>query len=184
MFRLEEPSFLDLVSHLRPYISPNPNSPNGRVLCADKKVAITWYYLKVCGTLSMTANSFGIATNTASAVINEVSNAIVLYAVTKYLHLPKKRKFQSLKPNSEWSRLMGVLMVSTYLLHARLNTLTIISVTNNSICLVYKLYAIIKLLLWMLNVNGLVMFTTQKYLQTLLFANVYVALTHLQYFKL
>ena len=37
----------------------------------------------------MTANSFGIATNTASAVINEVSNAIVLYAVTKYLHLPK-----------------------------------------------------------------------------------------------
>ena len=89
MFRLEEPSFLDLVSHLRPYISPNPNSPNGRVLCADKKVAITWYYLKVCGTLSMTANSFGIATNTASAVINEVSNAIVLYAVTKYLHLPK-----------------------------------------------------------------------------------------------
>ena len=79
---------------------------------------------------------------------------------------------------------MGVLMVSTYLLHARLNTLTIISVTNNSICVVYKLYAIIKLLLWMLNVNGLVVFTTQKYLQTLLFANVYVALTHLQYFKL
>ena len=30
----------------------------------DKKVAITLYYLKICETLSMTANSFGIATNT------------------------------------------------------------------------------------------------------------------------
>ena len=29
-FRLEEASFFDLVSHLRPYISPNPNSPNRR----------------------------------------------------------------------------------------------------------------------------------------------------------
>ena len=37
----------------------------------------------------MTANSFGIASNTASAVINEVCNAIVLYEGPKYLHLPK-----------------------------------------------------------------------------------------------
>ena len=37
----------------------------------------------------MTANSFGTATNTASAVINEVCNAIVLYVGPKYLHLPK-----------------------------------------------------------------------------------------------
>ena len=53
----------------------------------------------------MTANSFGIATNTASAVIIEVCNAIVLYVGPKYLHLPKTnqeiRKFQTLKPNSE-----------------------------------------------------------------------------------
>ena len=59
-----------------------------------------------------------------------------------------------------------------------------ISVTNNSIHLAYKLYAIIKVLLWMLNVSGLVVFTTEKYLQTLLFANAYVALTYLQYLKL
>ena len=37
----------------------------------------------------MTANSFGIATNTASAVTNEVCNAIALYVGHKYLHLPK-----------------------------------------------------------------------------------------------
>ena len=82
--RLEEASFFDLVSHLRPYTSPNPNSPNRRALCADKKVAITLDFLKDCGTLSMTANSFGIATNTASAVINEVRNVIVLYVGPKF----------------------------------------------------------------------------------------------------
>ena len=50
---------------------------------------MTLYYQKDCGKLSMAANSFEIATNTASAVINEVYNAIVLYAGPKYLHLPK-----------------------------------------------------------------------------------------------
>ena len=45
-FRIEEASFFDLVSHLRPYMSANPNSPNRRALCADKKVTITLNYLK------------------------------------------------------------------------------------------------------------------------------------------
>ena len=49
-FRLEEALFFDLVSNIRPYISPIPNSPNKRALCADKKVAMTLYYLKDCGT--------------------------------------------------------------------------------------------------------------------------------------
>ena len=69
-------------------------------------------------------------------------------------------------------------MVPTSLLHAPLNTLTINSVTNNPIHLAYKLYAIIKVFLWMLNVSDLIVFRTPKYLQTLLFANVYVALTN------
>ena len=37
----------------------------------------------------MITNSFGTATNNASAVINEVCNSIVLYVRPKYLHLPK-----------------------------------------------------------------------------------------------
>ena len=70
------------------------------------------------------------------------------------------------------------------ILHAPLNTLTIISATNNSIHLMYKLYAIIKVLLWMLNVSVLVMFMAQNYFHTLLFVNVYAAQTYLKYFKL
>ena len=37
----------------------------------------------------MAANSFGIATNTASVMINEVCNAAMLFAEPKYLHLSK-----------------------------------------------------------------------------------------------
>ena len=107
-FRLQEASFSDLVSHLRPYISPNPNSPNRRALCVDKQVEITLYYPKDCQTLSVTANSFGIATNTASAVINEVCNTIVLYVRPKYLHLPKTN--QEIKQKiSEFETKLGMI---------------------------------------------------------------------------
>ena len=60
----------------------------------------------------MTANSFGIATNTASSVINEVSNAIVLHAGTKYLHLPKAN--QEMKEKiSEFETKIG--MIEAYM---------------------------------------------------------------------
>lgn len=90
-FRLEDASFFGRVSHLRPYISSNPNFPNRRALCASKKVAMTLYYLRYCGTLSVTANSFGITTNAVLTVINEVCNTIMLYIGPKYMHLPKTR---------------------------------------------------------------------------------------------
>ena len=56
----------------------------------------------------MTANSFGIATNTASAVINEVCNAIVLYVGPKYLHLPKTNQDMK-KKISEFETKFGMI---------------------------------------------------------------------------
>ena len=99
----------------------------------------------------MAPNGLEIATNTASVVINEAFKTIALYLGPKYLHLPEanqgmKEKVQSLKPNSERSRLLSVLMVPISLLYAPLNTLTIISVTNNSIHLSQKLYKITKII--------------------------------------
>ena len=41
-FMLEGASIFELVSHVRPYISLNPNSPSRRALCDDEKV--TLYY--------------------------------------------------------------------------------------------------------------------------------------------
>ena len=114
----------------------------------------------------MTANSFGIATNNALAVINEICNAIVLYVGPKYLHLPKVNQGKKYKTSEFETKFweiqaFGCIDGTHIPLHDFLNTLTVISVTNNSIHLAYKLYAFIKVLLWMLNITGLVVFTAQ-----------------------
>lgn len=87
-FRMTKESFLELEAELKPYISPNPNSPNHRSLSSAKKLAVTLYYLKDTGSLIMTANAFGIAVCTVSAVVVEVSSVISKVLGPKYLHLP------------------------------------------------------------------------------------------------
>jgi hypothetical protein len=87
-FRMSRDSFMELERELRPYISPNPNSPNFRSLSSIKKLAITLYYLKDTGSLLMTANAFGVAISTVSTVIIEVSKVISTVVGPKYLHLP------------------------------------------------------------------------------------------------
>ena len=53
--------FEALVAELRPYISPNPLSPNHRALNAEKKVVITLSYLKDTASIVMVVNSLGVA---------------------------------------------------------------------------------------------------------------------------
>ena len=53
---------------------------------------VAFYFLKDTGSLRMTARSFGIALNTASNVITEVSQAISSYLGPKYLHLLKEEE--------------------------------------------------------------------------------------------
>ena len=75
---------MNQVLKLRPYISPNPKSLNHRA-----KVAVALYFLKDTGALRMTANSFGIALNTASAAVSEACQAISNHRGPEYLHLPE-----------------------------------------------------------------------------------------------
>ena len=64
--------FFNLTNELQRYISPSLLSPNHPALKADKKLALTLYYLKDTGSLIMTANNFGVAINSASSIIYEV----------------------------------------------------------------------------------------------------------------
>ena len=58
----------------------------------------------------MTPNSFGLTTNNASTVTNEVCNAIILYVEPKYLHLPKSN--QEMKEKiSEFEIKFGMIQV-------------------------------------------------------------------------
>ncbi|CAB4035871.1 Hypothetical predicted protein, partial [Paramuricea clavata] len=86
-FRLPREVFMEFAEELRPYISPNLSSPNYRALSAEKKLALTLYYLKDTGSLVMTANTFGIAINTASVIIAEVCMAISKNLGPKYIHM-------------------------------------------------------------------------------------------------
>ena len=93
-FRLPRERFVELAEELRPYISPNPLSPNYRALSTEKKLAVTLYYLKDTGSLAMTANTFSIAVSTASVIIGEVCKAITKNLGPKYVYMP----FQSVIP--------------------------------------------------------------------------------------
>ena len=57
--RMSRVCFYQLAEELRPFIAPNPASPNYRYLTTEKKLAVTLYYLKDTGSLWMTANTLG-----------------------------------------------------------------------------------------------------------------------------
>lgn len=44
-FRFNQNEFMQLVEKLRHYISPDPNSPNHCLISAEKRLAVTLYYL-------------------------------------------------------------------------------------------------------------------------------------------
>ena len=90
-FRITRQDFIKLLDELRPFISPDSNSP--RVgLEADKRLAIALYYLKDTGTLKMTANAFGISVSTASVCIKHVCRAIREHLGPKYIKIPTGRE--------------------------------------------------------------------------------------------
>ena len=90
-FRLTFEQFMQLVEKLRPYLSPDPDSPNYRALEVEKKVAIALYYLKDKGSLRMTSNIFGIQVCTASKIIYEVCKAIAFKLGPELIKLPSSK---------------------------------------------------------------------------------------------
>ena len=89
--RLTRNQFFNLTSELQPFISPSLLSLNHRTLNADKKLALNLYYLEDTGSLTMTANDFGVAINTASSVSYEVCLEICQNLGLQYICLPKTR---------------------------------------------------------------------------------------------
>ena len=91
-FCLSEEQFRELAEKLRPYISPNSRSPNYRAIDAEKKLAVTLYYLKDKGSLRMTANAFGIQVCTASKIIHQVCREIAMKLGPELIRLPQNKE--------------------------------------------------------------------------------------------
>lgn len=80
---------MKLVEELRPFISPDPRSPNETAASAEKKLALTLYNLKDTGSTRMTANAFGVAKSTVSIIVHDVCQGITSYPGEKYIRLPR-----------------------------------------------------------------------------------------------
>lgn len=80
--------FIALADEIRPYLQPG-RSPRGLdVLSVKKQLALTLYFLKDRGSLSMTANAFGIACCTVSVIVRKVCDVIARVWGPKYIKLP------------------------------------------------------------------------------------------------
>ena len=76
-----------LADELRPFISPDPSAPR-MGLGVEKKLAITLHYLKDTGSITVTANAFGVSGSTVSSTIRTVCIAITTYLGPRYLKIP------------------------------------------------------------------------------------------------
>ena len=88
-FLLSREELTVLLSELNLYVTPNPRTPNYHFLSAERKLAVTLYYLKDTGSMQMTANTFGIATSTLSHFIYQIRQTISTVLGPKYVKLPE-----------------------------------------------------------------------------------------------
>ena len=86
-FRMSRENFVELVNELRPFITPDPNSPR-LGMEPEKRLAVCLYYLKDTATLKMTANTFGISVPTTSKCVKNVCKAIKDHLGPKYIKIP------------------------------------------------------------------------------------------------
>ena len=90
--RMEKHDFMKLGDELRPYIEPSLRGPRDDVITVEKQLAITLYFLKDQGSLSMTANAFGVAICTVSVVVRKVCHVLTKYLGPKYIKLPSSEQ--------------------------------------------------------------------------------------------
>ena len=103
-FRLSRAQFNEICNELKPYISPNipPHISSGKKGCC-----CIMYYVTDIGTMTMTANTFGIHQCTLTQIVKEVCGAIATFMVPKLIKLSKilkmkcYLKYQSLKQSLE-----------------------------------------------------------------------------------
>ena len=84
-------NFEGLVAELKPYISPNPLSPNQRARQADTQIGVTLHYLKHTVLFGIITNSFNIGNCAVSVVTTDVGGAISKYLEPNFISLPKDK---------------------------------------------------------------------------------------------
>ena len=86
-FRMSKQTFDLLCRSLRPYISRKHTHLRAPI-SVDKQVGITLYYLSDGGRMRKTANAFGVAPSTVSAIVKRVTCAVSKYLGNTYIKHP------------------------------------------------------------------------------------------------
>ena len=85
------PIFILLVDMIREEVAPDSRSFRSDTVTAEKKVAMTLYYLKDQGSFRQTGNTFGVSKATLSITLRVVVNAIINNLRKRYIVLPSTR---------------------------------------------------------------------------------------------
>ena len=85
------PIFMLLVDMIREEVAPDSRSFRSDTVTAEKKVAMTLYYLKDQGSFRQTGNTFGVSKATLSITLRVVVNAIINNLRKRYIVLPSTR---------------------------------------------------------------------------------------------
>ena len=86
--RIDVNSFMEIADELRPVIAPHADSFRYDTVSAEKKVAMTLYYIKDQGSYRMTANTFGISPSTLSVLLRQVCKSINEIMGPKLINFP------------------------------------------------------------------------------------------------
>ena len=89
--RMSYPIFMLLVDMIREKVAPDSRSFRSDIVTAEKKLAMTLYYLKHQGFFRQTGNSFGVSKATFSVTLRVVVNANINNLRRKYFVLPSTR---------------------------------------------------------------------------------------------
>ena len=133
-------------------------------MSAEKKLAVTLYYLKDTGSLWMTANTFGLHQCTVSKTINEVCDVLNNEVGPEYLVLPKNEEDMR-KVVSGFELKFGLLQAFGCIDGTHVEIKRPIENAQdffNKIRLQFRQYVTVAEDSWMLNANGLVRFMTLR----------------------
>ena len=80
---------MSLVNSLRPHIAPKAKSFRADTVNAEKKVAMSLYYMKDQGSYRMTANTFGVSTATLSVILRQTCQSLIEKMGAKMIKFPE-----------------------------------------------------------------------------------------------
>ena len=91
-----------MVALIRPYAQKRSCKVRNDAITLEKRVAITLYYLKDQGSMTMVANTFGVARCTVGQVVFEICGILTKHLRPKLIHLrPKLIHFPTTKTEVE-----------------------------------------------------------------------------------